>query len=165
MAAAQIPGAPGLAKATPLEIVLVEAPVVRPATVLQWKKERFQAVAVVLNERTDKAAYREVARHISDGGLDLYWWIEVARNPKLATVHPRWMAALGSHTWEAVSAVDTSFSCTLFTSVMVSFGVMGAANESANAAIGTCSSNDIGADGNISRTFAPALIFGMTLRG
>jgi hypothetical protein len=24
-------------------------------------------------------------------------WIEVARNPKLATAHPRWMAALGSH--------------------------------------------------------------------
>jgi len=68
-----------------------------PAAVAQWKKERFQAVAVVLDERTDKAAYRELARRISDGGLDLYCWIEVARNPKLATAHPRWMAALGFH--------------------------------------------------------------------
>jgi hypothetical protein len=38
-----------------------------------------------------------MARHILEGGLDLYWWIEVARNPKMAASHPRWMAALGMH--------------------------------------------------------------------
>jgi hypothetical protein len=63
----------------------------------QWKSEGFTAVAVVLDERTGEAGYRELARRISDGGLDLYFWIEVARNPKLAASHPRWMAALGSH--------------------------------------------------------------------
>ena len=97
IAAAQVPGATGQPNATPIEIVLVEAETVSPAAVSQWKQERFKAVAVVLDEQTGEGRYRELARHISDGGLDLYCWIEVARNPKLAAAHPRWMAALGSH--------------------------------------------------------------------
>jgi hypothetical protein len=97
MAAAQLPVAPSRAKVTPVEIVLVEAETVTPAAVSQWKQEQFKAVAVVLDERTGEGRYRELARHISDGGLDLYCWAEVARNPKLAAAHPRWMAALGSH--------------------------------------------------------------------
>ncbi len=97
IAVVQIPAAPGSAKVTPVQIVLVEPEMVTAGAVSQWKKERFQAVAVVLDERTTKAAYLDVARRISDGGLDLYCWVEVARNPKLAADHPRWMAALGSH--------------------------------------------------------------------
>ncbi len=93
----QLPAAPDQAKATPLEIVLVEAPMVTPATVAQWKKEKFHAVAVVLDEQAEKRSYADCARHISEAGLDLYCWIEVARNPKMAAAHPRWMAALGSH--------------------------------------------------------------------
>ncbi len=85
------------AKVASLEIVLVDAAPVTPEMVSQWKKEGFKAVAVVLDEQTGEAGHRELARRISDGGLDLYYWIEVARNPKLATAHPRWMAALGSH--------------------------------------------------------------------
>ena len=96
-AAAQLSAAPSEAKVTPIEIVLVEPEMVTSAMVSQWKKEEFKAVAVVLDERTGEAGYRELARRISDGGLDLYCWIEVARNPKLAAAHPRWMAALGSH--------------------------------------------------------------------
>jgi len=97
LVAAQLPAVPSQAKVTPLGIVLVEPEAVTPAAVSQWKQERFNAVAVVLDERTAEARYRELARHISDGGLDLYCWIEVARNPRLAAAHPRWMAALGSH--------------------------------------------------------------------
>jgi hypothetical protein len=97
IAAAQPPAAPGQGKGAPVEIVLVEAEMVTPPAVSQWKQERLKGVAVVLDEQTGQARYRELARHISDGGLDLYCWIEVARNPKLAAAHPRWMAALGSH--------------------------------------------------------------------
>src|SRR5829696_7072131 len=81
----------------PFQIVLVEAEAVTPANLTQWKTEGFKAVAVVLDERTDEPAYRATARHISSAALDLYWWIEVARNAKLAAAHPRWMASLGSH--------------------------------------------------------------------
>src|SRR5437879_8483376 len=97
MAAAQLPVAPSLAKVTPVEIVLVEAETVTPAAVSQWKQERFKGVAVVLDERTGEARYRELARNISDGGLDLYGWTEVARHPELAGTHPRWIAGLGSY--------------------------------------------------------------------
>lgn len=93
-----VPRAVAQAPVPPTEIVLMEAETVTQAAVSQLNKERFKAVAVVLDERTGKDAYRELARHISAGGLDLYWWIEVARNPKLAAAHPQWMAALGSHT-------------------------------------------------------------------
>ena len=97
MTAMPLAAAPGPAKTAPLEIVLVEAQPVTSEMVSQWKKEGFKAVAVVLDERTGKSAYGKLARRISDGGLELYCWIEVGRNPKLAAAHPRWMAALGMH--------------------------------------------------------------------
>jgi len=50
--------------AAPLEIVLVEAGSVTPEMVLQWKKERFNAVAVVLDERMSAAASRQITRSI-----------------------------------------------------------------------------------------------------
>ena len=93
----QLAAAPSATNAAPVEIVLVEAEAVTAAAVPQWKKEGFKAVAVVLDERTGESAYRELSRRVSEGGLDLYFWIEVARNPTMATAHPRWMAALGSH--------------------------------------------------------------------
>jgi hypothetical protein len=93
----QVSAAPSPSNAAPVEIVLVEPEPVTAAAVSQWKKEGFKAVAVVLEERTSEASYRELPRRISQGGLDLYFWIEVARNPVMATAHPRWMAALGSH--------------------------------------------------------------------
>ena len=83
--------------AAPLQIVLVDPEAVTPTAVSQWKAEQFRAVAVVLDDRASETRVRGAARHISEGGLELYWWIEVARNPKLATAHPRWMASLGSH--------------------------------------------------------------------
>lgn len=67
------------------------------AAVGEWKKEGFKGVVVVLEEGTNEADYRAVARRVADAALDLYWWIEVARNPKLAVAHPKWMASLGSH--------------------------------------------------------------------
>ena len=97
MGTMQLAAAAGPSNAAPVEIVLVEPQMVTATAVSQWKKEGFKAVAVVLEERTDEAAYREVSRGISQGGLDLYFWIEVARNPPMATAHPRWMAALGMH--------------------------------------------------------------------
>ncbi|HEU0010438.1 MAG TPA: hypothetical protein VFT34_11535 [Verrucomicrobiae bacterium] len=93
----QLDAAPSPSNAAPVEIVLVEAETVTASAVSQWKKEGFKAVAVALDERTGEADYRELSRRISEGGLDLYYWIEVARNPAMATAHPRWMAALGSH--------------------------------------------------------------------
>ena len=84
------------AEAAPKEIVLVEAGEVSMASVAKWKEEKFQAVAVVLNEPGDRAV-RRAAAAISATNMEVYWWIEVARNPDMASANPRWMAALGTH--------------------------------------------------------------------
>jgi hypothetical protein len=92
LAAEAVPG-----QASPLQIVLVEAGQVTPATVSKWKQEGFNGVALILDDRTGGSATSQMARTISEGGLERYYWIEVGRNPKLAGAHPRWMAALGTH--------------------------------------------------------------------
>ncbi|HXJ72386.1 MAG TPA: hypothetical protein VNM37_06020 [Candidatus Dormibacteraeota bacterium] len=81
----------------PAEIVLVDAETVTPTSVENWKQEGFKAVAVVLDERATEIVNRQVARHLSDAGLPLYWWMEVGRNKIMAEAHPRWMATLGMH--------------------------------------------------------------------
>lgn len=81
--------------ASPLEIILVEG--ATRSDVSKWKEEGYQAVAVVLQERTSAPALPESARAVTDAGLDLYYWIEVGRNPEMAAKHPRWMASLGAH--------------------------------------------------------------------
>lgn len=79
------------------QIVLVEPDMVTRTAPGQWKQEGFNAVAVVLDEGTANGTYRDVGQRISDAGLELYLWIEVARNLRMATLHPRWMASLGMH--------------------------------------------------------------------
>lgn len=68
---------------------------VTPAQIGEWKKDGYSGVAVILDE--GEGDYRTLARRIADGGLEHYGWVEVARNPKLAAAHPKWMASLGSH--------------------------------------------------------------------
>jgi len=97
MGTLQLTAAPSPSNAAPVEIVLVEPEMVTATAVSQWKKEGFKAVAVVLEEQMGEASYREVSRRTLEGGLGLYYWIEVARNASMATTHPSWMAALGMH--------------------------------------------------------------------
>ena len=103
-AAVLVPTAPAApapaAKATnavPAEIVLVDPADITPEKVAAWKKEGFKGVAMVLDERASLAAGQRMAKALSGKSLDLYYWIEVARNPALAEAHPRWMASLGMH--------------------------------------------------------------------
>jgi hypothetical protein len=88
--------APNISK-PPVEIVLVESAQATTEAIARWKAEGFKGVALVLDDPAKEGAIGEAARRVLAGGLDLYWWIEVARNAKLAAAHPRWMAALGAH--------------------------------------------------------------------
>jgi hypothetical protein len=79
------------------EMVLTECGRVTPAAADGWRREGFVAAVLPLNEDHSPAAYARAAASIAAAGLDLYYWIEIARNQRLADAHPRWMAALGMH--------------------------------------------------------------------
>ena len=53
------------------------------------RTDRYNAVVLALNSRT-----AALAREIRG---DLYYWIEVGRNPEFADAHPEWMASLQGH--------------------------------------------------------------------
>lgn len=80
-----------------LQIILADPNSVTAQTVAKWKEQDFTAVAVLLDEKTPASVYQNSAKHISEAGLQTYYWIEVARNPEMAAKHPRWMASLGAH--------------------------------------------------------------------
>src|SRR5437867_1483328 len=81
----------------PKEFVLVEPDTINAKTVAAWKKERFSGVAALADERFGAGIYQSCAKAADDGGLELYYWIEVGRNPQMAAEHPEWMASLGIH--------------------------------------------------------------------
>jgi len=83
--------------AKPMEMVLVEPGKVTPKSLDAWRAEGFTAVVALLDEDHPAGAYRSAASAAHSAGVDLYYWIEVARNAKLADDHPRWMASLGMH--------------------------------------------------------------------
>jgi len=79
------------------EIVLAEPAEASAEKISAWKKEGFKGVAMVLDERSSPTLCQRAAKSISGKSLDVYYWIEVGRNPALAEAHPRWMASLGMH--------------------------------------------------------------------
>ena len=79
------------------EGVIVEPETVTAEKVTGWKKEGFQAVVVVLEDRHEAGVLENAAKAVADSSLDLYYWIEVGRNPSMARAHPEWMASLGMH--------------------------------------------------------------------
>lgn len=56
-------------------------------------------IVVLLSGRTaeERAAEQSAAVRVREAGLDLYYWVEVARSPELADAHPQWMASLQGH--------------------------------------------------------------------
>jgi len=81
----------------PIEMVLVEPDLVTPKSLDAWRAEGFTAVVALLDEDHPAGAYRSAASAAHGAGVDLYYWIEVARNAKMADAQPRWMASLGMH--------------------------------------------------------------------
>lgn len=57
------------------------------------------AVVIELRGDTDASREREraAAESVKKSQLDLFYWIEIARNPALADAHPKWMASLQGH--------------------------------------------------------------------
>src|SRR5437870_6854071 len=81
----------------PNELVLAEPAAVTKKAVVAWKTDGLTGVVAVLDEQFSAKTYQSSAKAARDTGLDLYYWIEVGRNPELAEEHPEWVASLGMH--------------------------------------------------------------------
>ena len=81
----------------PLEMVFVTADAVTKDHIEGWRGEGYAAIVVLLDEDSSADAYRAAATAASSAKVDLYYWIEIARNKRMADAHPRWMASLGMH--------------------------------------------------------------------
>ena len=81
----------------PNELVLAEPAAVTKKAVIAWKTDGLTGVVAVLDEQFSAKTYQSSAKAARGSGLDLYYWIEVGRNPELAEEHPEWVASLGMH--------------------------------------------------------------------
>src|SRR5713101_392306 len=79
-----------------LRAALLAARQVSSARIQTLKEEHCNAVALLLDE-TDTEKQAAAASEIRSNGLDLYYWVEIARNPSLADAHPEWMASIQTH--------------------------------------------------------------------
>jgi hypothetical protein len=61
-----------------------------------WKTKGATAVVVPLDEAS-KPQWETISRTVERAGMTLWPWVEVARNPAMAAIHPEWMAAPGGH--------------------------------------------------------------------
>src|SRR5260370_31216278 len=76
--------------------VLLNADPVPTARIKRLRREGYNALALSLSESETKAQ-ASAAEQLRRSGLDLYYWIEIGRNPALADAHPEWMASIQTH--------------------------------------------------------------------
>lgn len=67
------------------------------ARLRQLKEQGVQAIVISLQTQRQLEAERQAIESVKQQGLQLYYWIEVARCPMLADQHPEWMASLQGH--------------------------------------------------------------------
>jgi hypothetical protein len=63
----------------------------------QWANDGVNAIVLNLAEDTARRDLAVAVRAVRSARLDLYYWLEIARNPALADAHPEWMASLQGH--------------------------------------------------------------------
>jgi hypothetical protein len=91
------PRAEGPAGRHPIRGLLIGVGKAAPEALTAWKAEGGNAVVVPLDESVPRDRWAELADAAGRAGLDLYPWVEVARNPAMAAAHPGWMAGPGGH--------------------------------------------------------------------
>jgi len=78
------------------KIALLRADQASADRLLGLQREGFTSIALALSD-TNAAVDTLAAGRVSRAGLDLDYWIEIARNPALADAHPEWMASIQTH--------------------------------------------------------------------
>ena len=87
------------AGSTQLRAVLLSAEQATTHQLDAAKSEGMEAVVLELKDLSTKDAESKgaAARRIQRAGLELYYWVEIGRNPFMAEAHPAWMASLQGH--------------------------------------------------------------------
>ena len=88
---------PSTAPAPKLKAVLISAAQSGSRDLEKLEREGFNAVVLQLVDGQATSDTEAAAQRILAAKLDLYYWIEVARNPAMADAHPEWMASLQTH--------------------------------------------------------------------
>jgi hypothetical protein len=78
---------------------LLTAEMASPARLSELHGQGYNAIVLALDDDSpaDREADRRAAEQIAEAGLELWYWIEIARCLPLADAHPRWMASLQGH--------------------------------------------------------------------
>lgn len=79
-----------------LRAVLARSDRIDAAFLDDWKAKGATAVVVPLDIESKKK-WSKTAETVDRAGLRFYAWIEVARDAKLADLHPDWLASIGKH--------------------------------------------------------------------
>jgi hypothetical protein len=98
IAAALVP--PGAAQppaAPTLKAVMLSPRQATVDRVADAQLEGYNTLVLMLEDGIPAADVAAAADRARRAGLDLYYWIEVARNPELARRRPEWMASLQGH--------------------------------------------------------------------
>ena len=63
------------------------------------KKDGYSTIVLQISSSTAEAIQQDIAaaKRISTAGMELGYWLEIARSPELADAHPLWMASLQGH--------------------------------------------------------------------
>ena len=89
------------AKSGPLRAVLLDAAHCSRAELAHVREGGANGVVLVLDS-TGEDPLRQAAERIRDLDLELYYWIEIARDPELAEREPQLVAGMGAHqNWRA----------------------------------------------------------------
>src|SRR5688572_3733224 len=94
---AYVAGSKGEEGTEKLRAVLLAHAQLTPEQLRHFKENKFNSVVLYLSEEDSVQATGAAAGFLRSAGMDLYYWIEVGRNPVLAEAHPEWMASLQGH--------------------------------------------------------------------
>jgi hypothetical protein len=80
--------------------VLLEVSAIDGTRLETVRRAGFNAVVLALGDAGGEAEAKrqsEAAAQVRAADLELHYWIEIARHPRLADAHPAWMASLQGH--------------------------------------------------------------------
>ena len=79
-----------------LRAILCSANAINAANLRRWSTEGVNSVVLMATPEPAQDL-RAAIRQIRTARMELYYWLEVARDPTLAAAHPEWMTSLQGH--------------------------------------------------------------------